>query len=114
MAQRTANAVRRYIHQLAGRHNDSQAADWELLQRFAVHHDEAAFAALFRRHGAMVLAAGRRVLDNAHDAEDVCQAAFLLLAQKAASQRWQASVAVRRLGAGCPPPSAKQPASGQA
>ena len=41
----------------------------------------------------MVLATGRRVLGNAHDAEDVCQAAFLLLAQKASSQCWQTSVA---------------------
>jgi RNA polymerase sigma factor (sigma-70 family) len=93
MAKSTANAVRRYIRKLAAGHNDSLATDRELLQRFAVQHDEAAFEALFRRHAGMVLAAGRRVLDNAQDAEDVCQAAFLLLAQKAASQRWQTSVA---------------------
>ncbi|HKB01910.1 MAG TPA: sigma-70 family RNA polymerase sigma factor, partial [Gemmataceae bacterium] len=49
--------------------------------------------ALVRRHGAMVLAAARRVLGNAHDSEDVCQAAFLLLAKKAGSGRWGPSVA---------------------
>src|SRR5262249_13524141 len=48
---------------------------------------------LTHRHAAMVLAAARRVLGTAHDAEDVSQAAFLLLAKKASSNRWQASVA---------------------
>jgi RNA polymerase sigma factor (sigma-70 family) len=93
MAKGTADALRRHIHRLAGRHNDSRTTDRELLQRFSLHRDEAAFEVLFRRHGAMVLAAGRRVLGNAHDAEDVCQTAFLLLAQKASSPRWQPSVA---------------------
>src|SRR5262249_42037855 len=71
----------------------SQATDRELLRRFTAQQDETAFEVLFRRHGAMVLAAAKRVLGNAHDAEDVCQAAFLLLAKKAATQRWQPSVA---------------------
>jgi RNA polymerase sigma factor (sigma-70 family) len=93
MAKGTAEVVRRHIHKLVGRHNDSQATDRELLQRFTAQQDDAAFEALFRRHGAMVLAAGRRILGNGHDAEDVCQAVFLLLAKKASSQRWQASVA---------------------
>jgi RNA polymerase sigma factor (sigma-70 family) len=93
MAKGTADAVRRHIHRLVGRHNDSQATDRELLQRFTAQRDEAAFEVLFRRHAAMVLAAGKRVLGNAHDAEDVCQAAFLLLARKASSPRWQSSVA---------------------
>jgi RNA polymerase sigma factor (sigma-70 family) len=93
MARGTADAVRRHIRKLAGRHDDARATDRELLGRFSAQRDEAAFEALVRRHGAMVLAAGRRVLGNAHDAEDVCQAAFLLLAKKAASQRWQPSVA---------------------
>ncbi len=72
---------------------DPAVPDRELLDRFADRRDEAAFEALLRRHGPMVLATGRRVLGNAHDAEDVFQAAFVLLAQKAASQRWQPSVA---------------------
>jgi RNA polymerase sigma factor (sigma-70 family) len=93
MAKGIVDAVRRHIHMLAGRYEGSQATDRELLRRFAVQQDESAFEILFYRHGAMVRAAGRRVLGNAHDAEDVCQAAFLLLAQKASSQRWQPSVA---------------------
>jgi RNA polymerase sigma factor (sigma-70 family) len=93
MAKGAEAAILRHIHKLAGAHDDLQATDRELLRRFAGQRDERAFEVLFRRHGPMVLAAGCRVLGNVHDAEDVCQAAFLLLAKKAASLRWGASVA---------------------
>src|SRR6476619_6443103 len=66
--------------------------DHELLARFVRQHDEASFAALMERHGPMVLGVCLRVLKNAHDAEDACQAAFLVLARRAGSIRTQASV----------------------
>jgi RNA polymerase sigma factor (sigma-70 family) len=63
------------------------ATDADLLDRFARLRDEEAFAALVSRHGPMVLGACRRVLGDAHAAEDACQAVFLVLARKAGSVR---------------------------
>jgi RNA polymerase sigma factor (sigma-70 family) len=71
----------------------SEAPDAQLLQRFAAAREEGAFTALLRRHGPMVLGVSRRVLGNAQDAEDVYQAAFLLLARKAAAIRKREAVA---------------------
>jgi RNA polymerase sigma factor (sigma-70 family) len=67
--------------------------DAELLGHFAARRDEAAFTELVRRHGGLVLGVCRRVLDDAHDAEDAFQATFLVLARKAGSIRKQTSVA---------------------
>src|SRR5207247_3973861 len=66
--------------------------DQELLQRFVGHRDEAAFAAVVRRHGPMVLRVALRTLQSEPDAEDVFQATFLVLSQKAHSLRRQESL----------------------
>jgi RNA polymerase sigma factor (sigma-70 family) len=68
-------------------------ADRVLLERFICQRDESAFAALVERHGGMVIGICRRVLRRAHDAEDACQASFLVLARKASSVRKRDSLA---------------------
>jgi RNA polymerase sigma factor (sigma-70 family) len=77
--------VLRHIHQLAGVDGAGELTDAQLLERFAGRHEESAFAALVQRHGPMVLGVCRRVLNNAHDAEDAFQATFLILVRKAGS-----------------------------
>ncbi|HEY7153344.1 MAG TPA: sigma-70 family RNA polymerase sigma factor [Gemmataceae bacterium] len=83
----------RQIRNLIGPSTVSDTTDADLLQRFAMRHEEAAFAAILERHGPLVLGVCRRVLDDTHDAEDAFQATFLVLARRASSIRRGASLA---------------------
>jgi RNA polymerase sigma factor (sigma-70 family) len=79
----TLNRLLHRLRRVAAPPEDGSDAD--LLARFVRRRDEDAFSALVGRHGPMVLNACRRLLGDAHDAEDAFQATFLVLARKAAS-----------------------------
>jgi RNA polymerase sigma factor (sigma-70 family) len=63
------------------------APDGDLLSAFVRTKDPAAFEALVRRHGPLVLAACRAVLSDPADADDACQAAFVALHRRAHTVR---------------------------
>jgi RNA polymerase sigma factor (sigma-70 family) len=94
-------AVRRVVSRLEP---TDPATDAELVAAIAPSgaDREAAFAELVHRYGPMVLGVCRRVLADAHTAEDAFQAVFLVLARKAGAIRppgavagWLHGVAVR-------------------
>jgi RNA polymerase sigma factor (sigma-70 family) len=82
-----------YLRRLGAEPPGTLAADPQLLGRFLERRDTDAFDALLRRHGPMVWGTVRRVLRDAHDAEDAFQATFLVLARNAATIRKRASLA---------------------
>lgn len=68
-------------------------SDGALLQQFVQQRSSSAFETLVRRHGTLVWRQCQRELMEPADAEDVLQATFLLLAQRAAQLRKPDSVA---------------------
>jgi hypothetical protein len=83
MANGQLSAVLRHLHRLRETQALEELTDGQLLERYLTDREEAAFAALVRRHGAMVLGVCRRVLQNWHEAEDAFQATFLVLFRRA-------------------------------
>jgi RNA polymerase sigma factor (sigma-70 family) len=85
--------IRRLQGLAATRPGAEEWTDGELLHAFIADKDDKAFASIVRRYGALVLGVCRRVLRHEQDAEDACQATFLLLARRALAVRRQASLA---------------------
>jgi RNA polymerase sigma factor (sigma-70 family) len=85
MADGHLSTVLRHIRQFVNARVADSPSDGELLERYASRRDDGAFAALVQRHGPVVLGVCRRVLRDAHEAEDAFQATFLVLVRKAGS-----------------------------
>jgi hypothetical protein len=68
MATGQANPVLRHIRGLAGEGSLCRLTDRQLLERFTARADQAAFEALLRRHGPLVLRVCRSVLRDEHAA----------------------------------------------
>ena len=77
-----AESLNRLVHHLRRRCGVGPT-DGDLLDRFARNRDETAFAELVSRHGGLVLGVARRHLPDRQAAEDVVQATFAALAQRA-------------------------------
>jgi len=87
MATGQLSGVIRHLRGTALQRDGGGMTDGQLLVCFITRRDDAAFEALVRRHGPMVLGVCRRILRKHHDAEDAFQATFLVLARKALSIR---------------------------
>jgi len=93
MAAARLGSMLQHLKLLVGGPEAGDTFDRQLLARFVQDHDEAAFTALVRRHGPMVLGISRRVLGDASAADDVFQATFLVLVHKAAALQLRGSLA---------------------
>ena len=85
MAGSQIDSLIQHLRRTVLRWDGAGLTDGQLLERFLTTREEAAFEALVRRHGPMVLGVCLRILRNRHDAEDAFQATFLVLVRKAAS-----------------------------
>jgi RNA polymerase sigma factor (sigma-70 family) len=85
MANNQISEALQHLRQAALLRDGADLTDGQLLEDYLRRREEAALAALVRRHGPMVWGTCRRVLRNYHDAEDAFQATFLVLVRKAAS-----------------------------
>ena len=85
MANEALRTLIQNLRRVAERQGSGRPSDAELLERFAVTRDQAAFEVLVWRHGPMVLSLCRRMVHHEQDAEDAFQATFLTLVRKAGS-----------------------------
>jgi RNA polymerase sigma factor (sigma-70 family) len=93
MANSQVAAVLHHLREMVEFQRRTSSTDGDLVERFAVGHEEAAFAELVRRHGRLVWRLCRNILKHEQDAEDAFQATFLVLARRALTIRKSESVA---------------------
>ena len=87
MASNSIGAVLRHIRYMTVSEAVKDFSDAELIRRFSVSREEAAFTTLVTRHGPMVWTVCRNILRHEQDVEDAFQATFVVLALRAGSVR---------------------------
>jgi RNA polymerase sigma factor (sigma-70 family) len=92
MATGQCNSVIQHLRRTGFLQEGAEMTDAQLLERFLAQQEEEVFETLLTRHGPMVLGVCRRLLNNAHDAEDAFQATFLVLIRKAAALRQRPTI----------------------
>src|SRR5271165_5073920 len=89
MLRNAVPSLLQHVRRLAA----TASSDEQLLADYLSRRSDEAFAALLGRHGPMVLNVCRRILHDAHAAEDVFQATFAVLANRAGAIRQRAALA---------------------
>jgi RNA polymerase sigma factor (sigma-70 family) len=83
MASANLGPALKQIHRLFEDGTVAGLTDGQLIERYLSTRDEGAFAVLVGRHGPMVLAVCRTVLNDSPEVEDAFQATFLVLIRRA-------------------------------
>jgi RNA polymerase sigma factor (sigma-70 family) len=92
MGERQLGGVLAEVRRLIDTRTASDLSDGQLLEVYSASRDPAAFEALLRRYGALVLSVCRRRLSDPHDVEDAFQATFVVLVRKAGAIRGREQV----------------------
>ena len=101
MAAASLNKALRRLRGALARQGAAGLTEADLWERYVQGRDEAAFEALLRRHGPMVLGVCRRILRHEQDAEDAFQATFLVLVRRVASLQARDTLAHWLHGVAC-------------
>jgi RNA polymerase sigma factor (sigma-70 family) len=92
MRASTLQGVLEHLRKLTDPARGRELSDGDLLERFRLQGEEAAFTLLLQRHGPMVFNVCRRILGDGPEAEDAFQSAFLVLIRKAGTIRKEAAL----------------------
>ena len=76
----------------------ADANEMDLMRLYATQRSESAFSELVNRHINLVYSVALRFTGNSQDAQDVTQAVFLILSQKASRLNSNRNDCARRLG----------------
>ncbi len=82
MPQAPFENIVRFLFRACAASGADELTDRQILDRFQSLGQETVITLLIQRHGRMVYTVARRAVGNAHDAEDVFQATFLVMARK--------------------------------